>query len=75
MLLKAGAKTIASIVDYRSNEKKCGYVKCIRFQWFQTESFITTIVDINAVGEYYIAWVGRSNNTHPIIKEIRIQEG
>ena len=52
-----------------------GYAARIRFQWLQTESFITTIVDINAVGEYYIAWVGRSNNTHPVIKEIKIQEG
>ena len=51
------------------------YAARIRFQWLQTDSFITTLVDINAVGEYYIAWVGRSNNTHPVIKEIKIQEG
>ena len=29
VLLRAGSKTLGSIVDYRSNEKKCGYVKCI----------------------------------------------
>ena len=52
-----------------------GYAARIRFQWLQTDSFITTLVDINAVGEYYISWVGRSNNTHPVIKEIKIREG
>ena len=52
-----------------------GYAARIRFQWLQSDSFITTLVDINAVGEYYIAWVSRSNNTHPVIKEIKIQEG
>ena len=29
VLLMAGTKTISSIKDYRSDEKKCGYVKCI----------------------------------------------
>ena len=29
VLLKAGTKTVSSIKDYRSDEKKCGYVKCI----------------------------------------------
>lgn len=25
-------------------------------------------------GEYYLAWVGRSNNTHPYIRSIKILE-
>ena len=52
-----------------------GYALKINFKWLQSDSFITTTTDINAVGEYYIAWVGRSNNSHPIIKEIKIVGG
>ena len=29
VLLKAGSKTVGTITDYRYDEKKCGYVKCI----------------------------------------------
>ena len=47
------------------------------FQWLQSETFITTITECTGIsdGEYYLAWVGRSNNSHPKIRFLKVLEG
>lgn len=46
----------------------------LKFKWLQSESFITTVTECSGVseGEYYLAWIGRSNNTHPVVKRIQV---
>ena len=44
----------------------------LAFQWLQCSVFVTVLTPINAVtpAEYYVCWVGRSNNTKPIIRKV-----
>ena len=46
------------------------------FQWLQSDTFITTITECTGIsdGEYYLAWVGRSNNSHPKIRFLKVLE-
>ena len=46
------------------------------FQWLQSDTFITTITECTSIsdGEYYLAWVGRSNNSHPKIRFLKVLE-
>lgn len=45
----------------------------IPFQWLYSDSCITTLSDCNvSSGIYYFAFAGRSNNTHPMIKQIQV---
>ncbi len=48
----------------------------VPFQWLQSETHITTLSDCSVGnGTYYFAFAGRSNNTHPMIKSIKILGG
>ena len=49
----------------------------LNFQWLQSDTFITTITECTGIsdGEYYLAWVGRSNNSHPKIRFLKVLEG
>ena len=46
------------------------------FQWLQSDTFITTITECTGIsdGEYYLAWAGRSNNSHPKIRFLKVLE-
>lgn len=45
----------------------------IPFQWLYSDSCITTLSDCTvSSGIYYFAFAGRSNNTHPMIKQIQV---
>lgn len=45
----------------------------IPFQWLYSDSYITTLFDCNVSnGTYYFAFAGRSNNTHPVVKQIQV---
>ncbi len=43
-------------------------------QWLYANDYITTLTPCDGVpvGEYYLVWVGRSNNTKPLIRNIEI---
>lgn len=45
----------------------------IPFQWLFSDICITTLSDCNVGnGTYYFAFAGRSNNTHPLVKQIQV---
>ncbi len=45
----------------------------IPFQWLYSDSYITTLFDCSVSnGTYYFAFAGRSNNTHPVVKQIQV---
>ena len=46
----------------------------VSFYWLQCDTFITSLGLCDAVppGQYYLCWLGRSNNTHPLVKKVEI---
>ena len=62
---------------YVNTEIDANRVVSLDFQWLQSDTFITTITECTDIsdGEYYLAWVGRSNNSHPKIRFLKVLEG
>ncbi|MBO5320493.1 MAG: hypothetical protein J6B01_11905 [Ruminococcus sp.] len=64
------------IADFVFEKIKNNDCHKIPFEWLYSADFITVLIpcsDITA-GDYYIAWTGVSDNTHPKIKSIKIME-
>ncbi len=76
LITPPGGKIDVPITLYARSEIDNGRTIRLDFQWLQTEKFITTETDCTGItpGEYYLAWVGRSNNTHPTIQSVKIKE-
>ena len=62
---------------YVNTEIDANRAVSLDFQWLQSDNFITTITECTGIsdGEYYFAWVGRSNNSHPKIRFLKVLEG
>ena len=62
---------------YVNTEIDANRAVSLDFQWLQSDTFITTITECTGIsdGEYYLAWVGRSNNSHPKIRFLKVLEG
>ena len=62
---------------YVNTEIDANRAVSLDFQWLQSDNFITTITECTSIsdGEYYLAWVGRSNNSHPKIRFLKVLEG
>ena len=61
---------------YVNTEIDANRAVSLDFQWLQSATFITTITECTGIsdGEYYLAWVGRSNNSHPKIRFLKVLE-
>ena len=61
---------------YVNTEIDANRAVSLDFQWLQSETFITTITECTSIsdGEYYLAWVGRSNNSHSKIRFLKVLE-
>lgn len=64
------------VTIYVNNQITANNAITLNFKWLQSESFITTVTECSGVsdGKYYLAWVGRSNNSHPFIRNIKVLE-
>ena len=73
----SGRSATTSIADHIFNQIKAGDCIAIPFAWLYSANFITTLTACESVpnGEYFLAWVARSNNSHPKIKSVKIMEG
>ena len=62
---------------YVNTEIDANRAVSLDFQWLQSDTFITTITECTGIsdGEYYLAWMGRSNNSHPKIRFLKVLEG
>ena len=62
---------------YVNTEIDANRAVSLDFQWLQSDTFITTITECTGIsdGEYYLTWVGRSNNSHPKIRFLKVLEG
>lgn len=73
-LVPKSEKIDVPVTIYVNNQITASNAISLNFKWLQSESFITTVTKCDGVsdGEYFLAWVGRSNNTHPIVKRIQV---
>ena len=72
-----GGKIDVPIATYAMHEIEHGSAIQLPFEWLQSQNFITTETSCDGIspGEYYLAWIGRSDNTHPKIKSVKVLEG
>ena len=61
---------------YVNTEIDANRAVSLDYHWLQSDTFITTITECTGIsdGEYYLAWVGRSNNSHPKIRFLKVLE-
>ena len=76
-LVQKPQKIDIPISVYVNTEIDANRAVSLDFQWLQSDNFITTITECTGIsdGEYYLAWVGRSNNSHPKIRFLKVLEG
>ena len=62
------------VTIYVNNQITASNAISLNFKWLQSESFITTVTECSGAsdGKYFLAWIGRSNNTHPVVKRIQV---
>ena len=70
----AGKSDFDTVQNYIYTSVAGGNCVELPFYWLYCDTFITglTACDSAADGEYYLCWVGRSNNTHPIVREVKV---
>ena len=71
-----GGKIDVPITTYAKVEVDNGRGILLPFEWLQSQNFITTETTCEGIqdGEYYLAWIGRSDNTRPIIRSVKVKE-
>ncbi len=72
-----GRDSHTPIADFIFNKIKEHDCIELSFNWLYSEGYITTLTSCSDVppGEYYMAWVGVSDNTHPKIKTVKLMKG
>lgn len=72
-----GRSENTQIADFIFEKIKNNDCRKISFEWLYSVNYITTLISCSGIpaGEYYVAWIGVSDNTHPKIKSIKIMEG
>ncbi|MDD6110632.1 MAG: hypothetical protein PUB72_10495, partial [Ruminococcus sp.] len=70
-LVQSDTGTAADILAKAQTE---GSYIDLPLQWLQNTEYVTTLTPCEGVtaGTYYLVWVGRSNNSHPLIQSIII---
>lgn len=70
-LVQSDSGTAADILAKAQTEGS--YIN-LPLQWLYSTDYITTLTPCEGVtaGTYYLVWVGRSNNSHPLIQSITI---
>ena len=70
-LVQSDTGTAADILAKAQTE---GSYTDLPLQWLYSADYITTLTPCEGVaaGTYYLVWVGRSNNSHPLIQSITI---
>ena len=72
-LISASGKSDSDTVqNYIYTSVTSGNCTELSFAWLQTAEAVTVLTPLNTVApaEYYICWVGRSNNTKPVVRKV-----
>ena len=72
-LVKKTDKTGAELAQYIYEEIKAENALQLSFQWLYSDNFVSVMQSLGNVpnGEYYLAFKGTSDNSHPMVKSIK----
>lgn len=76
-LVKKAEKTGAELAQYIYEEIKAENALQLSFQWLYSNDFISVMQSLESIpkGEYYLAFSGTSDNSHPMVKSIKFMKG
>ena len=76
-LVKKIDKTGAELAQYIYEEVQAGNAVTLQFKWLYSDTYISVMQSLENVpdGEYYLAFKGTSDNSHPMIKTIKFLKG
>ena len=75
-LVKKTDKTGSELAQYIYEEIKAENALKLSFKWLYSDTFISVIQSLENVsdGEYYLAFKGTSDNSHPMVKSIKFMK-
>ena len=70
-------KTGSELAQYIYEEIKVENALKLSFKWLYSDTFISVIQSLENIldGEYYLAFKGTSDNSHPMVKSIKFMKG
>lgn len=76
-LVKKTEKTGSELAQYIYEEIKAENASKLSFKWLYSDTFISVMQSLENVsdGEYYLAFKGISDNSHPMVKSIKFMKG
>lgn len=76
-LVKKTDKTGAELAQHIYEEIKAENALQLSFQWLYSDDFVSVMqsLEIIPAGEYYFAFSGTSDNSHPMVKSIKFMKG
>ena len=76
-LVKKTDKTGSELAQYIYEEIKAENALKLSFKWLYSDTFISVIQSLENIldGEYYLAFKGTSDNSHPMVKSIKFMKG
>ena len=75
-LVKKTDKTGSELAQYIYEEIKSENASKLSFKWLYSDTFISVMQSLENVldGEYYLAFKGTSDNSHPMVKSIKFMK-
>ena len=75
-LVKKTEKTSSELAQYIYEEIKSENASKLSFKWLYSDTFISVMQSLENVldGEYYLAFKGTSDNSHPMVKSIKFMK-
>ncbi|WP_295218394.1 hypothetical protein [Ruminococcus sp.] len=76
-LVKKTDKTGLELAQYIYEEIQAGNAVELSFKWLYSDTYISVMQSLENVpdGEYYLAFKGTSDNSHPMIRSIKFMKG
>lgn len=76
-LVRKTDKTGSELARYIYEEIQSGNAVELSFKWLYSDTFISVMQTMENVpdGEYYLAFKGTSDNSHPMIRSIKFMKG
>ncbi len=70
-------KMVSELAQYIYEEIKAENALKLSFKWLYSDTFISVIQSLENIsdGEYYLAFKGTSDNSHPMVKSIKFMKG
>ena len=76
-LVRKTDKTGAELAQYIYDEIQAGNAVALQFKWLYSDTYISVMQSLENVpdGEYYLAFNGTSDNSHPMVESIKFMKG